>query len=68
MESISLLLALVTLDYDSVTGIVTACAASTNVRLGSENVDKFTLAFITPLGSEALNVSSAPKQSTNKPT
>ena len=58
MESISLLLALVTLDYNRVAGIVTACTTSANVGVGSENVDKFTLAFITPLGSEATNVSS----------
>lgn len=53
VEGIGGLLALVILNNDGVTGIVSAGTAGTDVCVRREDVDKFALALIAPLGSEA---------------
>ena len=39
-------------DNDGMSGIVTACTASADVDVGSKDVDKFALAFVTPLRAQ----------------
>lgn len=53
VEGIGGLLALLILDNDGVTSVVTASAAGANVCVRREDIDKFALALIAPLGSEA---------------
>lgn len=52
VESISLLLSLGILDHYSMTGIVSPGTPRADIRISSENVDKFPLAFVAPLGTE----------------
>lgn len=52
VESIAGFLALVISDNNGVAGIVTTGTSSANVRFSGKDVHKFSLALVTPLGSE----------------
>jgi len=56
VEGIGLLLALLALDDDGVAGVVSAGASGANVCISSEDIDKFALALVTPLGAEAVSL------------
>ena len=54
VEGISLLLALVALDDNGMTGIVPSGAPRTDVRLCREDIHELPFALVTPLGAEAV--------------
>lgn len=53
VEGILDLLALVVVNNNGVTGVVTAGAASADLSLRRENIDELALALVSPLGAEA---------------
>lgn len=53
VEGVGGLLALVILNNNGVTGVVAAGAAGADICVRRKDVDKFALALIAPLGSEA---------------
>jgi hypothetical protein len=55
VEGISLLFALLSSNDNRVASVVSAGASSANVCISSEDIDKFALALVAPLGSEAVS-------------
>jgi len=61
VEGVGGLLALVVLDDNGVTGIVTTGAAGADVCVRREDIDEFALTLVAPLGAEAVSVSTSTK-------
>jgi hypothetical protein len=53
VEGISLLVPLGILHNDGMTSIIPSRAPRADIRIGGEDIDQFTLPFVSPLGSEA---------------